>query len=131
MKPGDLADIGGHGYTYLMNGAPPGANWTALFEPNERVRLRFINGSAMSAFDVRIPRTKTTGASRCAGCFAAGGTATGPVRFGGMVTFGGCAGAVANLGALATSGATASVRPNASPLLTRPNTVSASGFHAR
>ena len=56
MKPSDLADVGGHGYTYLMNGAPPAANWTALFEPNERVRLRFINGSAMSAFDVRIPR---------------------------------------------------------------------------
>jgi CopA family copper-resistance protein len=55
MKPSDLADVGGHGYTYLVNGAPPAANWTGLFEPNERVRLRFINGSAMTVFDVRIP----------------------------------------------------------------------------
>jgi CopA family copper-resistance protein len=55
MKPSDLADIGGHGYTYLMNGVAPAANWTALFEPGERMRLRFINGSAMSIFDVRIP----------------------------------------------------------------------------
>jgi CopA family copper-resistance protein len=60
MKPSDLADVGGHGYTYLMNGAPPAANWTALFEPNERVRLRFVNGSAMSAFDVRIPGLEMT-----------------------------------------------------------------------
>jgi len=36
------------------NGQPPGANWTALFRPGERVRLRFINGSSMSIFDVRI-----------------------------------------------------------------------------
>jgi CopA family copper-resistance protein len=55
MKPSDLADIGGHGYTYLMNGAAPAANWTGLFSPGERARLRFINGSAMSIFDVRIP----------------------------------------------------------------------------
>jgi CopA family copper-resistance protein len=55
MKPSDLADIGGHGYTYLMNGAGPAANWTGLFEPGERVRLRVINGSAMTIFDVRIP----------------------------------------------------------------------------
>jgi CopA family copper-resistance protein len=55
MKPSDLADVGGRGYTYLMNGAAPAANWTGLFRPGERVRLRFINGSAMSIFDVRIP----------------------------------------------------------------------------
>jgi CopA family copper-resistance protein len=60
MKPSDLADVGGHGYTYLMNGAPPAANWTALFQPQERVRLRFINASAMSAFDVRIPGLEMT-----------------------------------------------------------------------
>ena len=42
-------------YTYLINGQPPAANWTALFRPGERVRLRFINGSSMSIFDVRIP----------------------------------------------------------------------------
>jgi CopA family copper-resistance protein len=55
MKPSDLADVGGFGYTYLMNGAAPAANWTALFEPGERVLLRIINGSAMSIFDVRVP----------------------------------------------------------------------------
>jgi CopA family copper-resistance protein len=55
MKPSDLADVGGHGYTYLMNGVTPAGNWTGLFAPGERVRLRFINGSAMSIFDVRIP----------------------------------------------------------------------------
>jgi CopA family copper-resistance protein len=55
MKPSDLADVGGHGYTYLLNGATPAANWTGVFEPGERVRLRLINGSAMSIFDVRIP----------------------------------------------------------------------------
>lgn len=55
MNPTDLADVSGHTYTYLMNGTPPVGNWTALFKPGERVRLRFINGSAMSYFDVRIP----------------------------------------------------------------------------
>jgi CopA family copper-resistance protein len=60
MKPSDLADVGGHGYTYLLNGAPPAANWTGLFEPGERVRLRIVNGSAMSIFDVRIPGLKMT-----------------------------------------------------------------------
>ena len=42
-------------YTYLMNGHPPAANWTGLFRPGERVRLRFINASSMTIFDVRIP----------------------------------------------------------------------------
>jgi CopA family copper-resistance protein len=55
MDPADLADVSGRTYTYLMNGAAPAANWTGLFRPGERVRLRFINGSAMSFFDVRIP----------------------------------------------------------------------------
>jgi CopA family copper-resistance protein len=55
MNPTDLADVSGHTYTYLMNGTAPAGNWTALFKPGERVRLRFINGSAMSYFDVRIP----------------------------------------------------------------------------
>src|SRR5213078_1435907 len=44
MNPTDLADVGGAAYTYLMNGATPNANWTGLFRPGERVRLRFING---------------------------------------------------------------------------------------
>ena len=47
-------------YTYLMNGVAPAGNWTGLFKPGERVRLRFINGSAMSYFDVRIPGLKMT-----------------------------------------------------------------------
>ena len=55
MSPTDILDVSGATYTYLMNGQPPAANWTALFRPGERVRLRFINGSAMTIFDVRIP----------------------------------------------------------------------------
>ncbi len=55
MDPTDIADVTGYTYTYLMNGLPPSANWTALFQPGERVRLRFINSAAMTYFDVRIP----------------------------------------------------------------------------
>ena len=58
MDPTDLADVSGYAYTYLMNGATPGANWTGVFSRGERVRLRFINGSSMSFFDVRIPDLK-------------------------------------------------------------------------
>jgi CopA family copper-resistance protein len=60
MDPTDLADVSGHAYTYLMNGAAPAGNWTGLFQRGERVRLRVINGSAMSIFDVRIPGLKIT-----------------------------------------------------------------------
>ena len=55
MSPTDLSDVSGATYTYLINGQPPAANWTALYRPGERVRLRFINGSAMTIFDVRVP----------------------------------------------------------------------------
>jgi CopA family copper-resistance protein len=55
MSPVDLSDITGATYTYLMNGLAPDTNWTALFRPGERVRLRFINAGAGSNFDVRIP----------------------------------------------------------------------------
>ena len=55
MAPTDIADITGHVYTYLMNGMGPGTNWTGLFTPGERLRLRIINASAMSYFNVRIP----------------------------------------------------------------------------
>ena len=55
MGRADLSDVTGVTYTYLMNGQAPAGNWTGLFGPGERVRLRFINGSAMSYFDVRIP----------------------------------------------------------------------------
>ena len=55
MSPTDILDVSGATYTYLMNGTAPAANWTALFQPGERVRLRFINAAAMTIFDVRIP----------------------------------------------------------------------------
>ncbi len=55
MMPSDIADVTGYTYTHLMNGVHPAGNWTALFKPGERVRLRIINGSAMSYFNVRIP----------------------------------------------------------------------------
>ena len=55
MDPTDIADVTGHTYTYLINGLSPDLNWTALFKPGERVRLRFINSAAMTHFDVRIP----------------------------------------------------------------------------
>jgi CopA family copper-resistance protein len=60
MNAADLADVSGYTYTYLMNGTTPAANWTGMFKPGERLRLRFINGSAMSYFDVRIPGLKMT-----------------------------------------------------------------------
>ena len=60
MNPTDLADVSGDTYTYLMNGQAPNGNWTGIFKPGEKLRLRFINGSAMSYFDVRIPGLKMT-----------------------------------------------------------------------
>ena len=60
MSPTDILDVSGSVYTYLMNGQAPAANWSALFRPGERVRLRFINGSSMTIFDVRIPGLKMT-----------------------------------------------------------------------
>src|SRR5687768_2131772 len=60
MNPTDLSDVTGATYTYLMNGSTPHGNWTGLFKPGERVRLRFINGSSQSYFDVRIPGLKLT-----------------------------------------------------------------------
>ena len=60
MNPTDLADVSGETYTYLVNGQPPGQNWTGVFKAGETIRLRFINGSAMTYFDVRIPGVKMT-----------------------------------------------------------------------
>ncbi|MCF5824959.1 copper resistance system multicopper oxidase, partial [Pseudomonas syringae] len=60
MDPTDLADVSGATYTYLMNGQAPNMNWTGLFKPGERIRLRLINGSSMTYFDVRIPGLKMT-----------------------------------------------------------------------
>ncbi len=55
MMPSDLADVTGATYHFLVNGKTAEQNWTALFNPSEKVRLRFINASAMTHFDVRIP----------------------------------------------------------------------------
>jgi CopA family copper-resistance protein len=60
MNPADFGDVSGAAYTYLVNGAPPGANWTAIADRGERVRLRMINGSSSTFFDVRIPGLKMT-----------------------------------------------------------------------
>lgn len=55
MTPTDLSDVNAHTYTYLLNGTTALGNWTGLFAPGETVRLRLVNGSAMTYFDVRIP----------------------------------------------------------------------------
>ncbi|OHC92298.1 MAG: copper-binding protein [Sphingomonadales bacterium RIFCSPHIGHO2_01_FULL_65_20] len=55
MDPRDILDVNGSTYTYLVNGHGPQENWTGLFRPGERVRLRIINASAMSIFNIRIP----------------------------------------------------------------------------
>ncbi|MGR8980368.1 MAG: copper resistance system multicopper oxidase [Gammaproteobacteria bacterium] len=60
MSPTDLSDISAYTYIYLMNGATSAGNWTALFKPGERVRLRLINSGAQTFFDVRIPGLKMT-----------------------------------------------------------------------
>lgn len=58
MTPTDIADVSG--YTFLVNGKNPAQNWTGLFAPGERVRLRFVNAAAMTFFDVRIPGLRMT-----------------------------------------------------------------------
>ena len=58
MLKTDLSDV--TGYTFLVNGQTPQQNWTGKFKTGEKVRLRFINASAMSFFDVRIPDLKMT-----------------------------------------------------------------------
>src|SRR3546814_1217850 len=60
MTPTDLADVNGNTDTFLMNGTTSLGNWTGLFRSGEKLRLRFINGSAMTYFDVRIPGLKMT-----------------------------------------------------------------------
>jgi len=60
MNPTDLMDVTGATYTFLLNGQPPAANWTALFNEGEKVRLRFINAASMTTFDVRIPGLSMT-----------------------------------------------------------------------
>ncbi|MBL4613279.1 MAG: copper resistance system multicopper oxidase [Magnetovibrio sp.] len=58
MMPADVEDL--QGFTPLINGKGPSQNWTGLFKPGERIRLRFINSSAMAYFDIRIPGLKMT-----------------------------------------------------------------------
>jgi CopA family copper-resistance protein len=60
MDPTDIADVTAATYTYLINGHGPQENWTGLFRPGERVRLRVINASAMTVFNVRIPGLRMT-----------------------------------------------------------------------
>jgi CopA family copper-resistance protein len=60
MDPTDILDVTGAAYTYLVNGHGPAENWTGLFKPGERVRLRIINAAAMTIFNVRIPGLKLT-----------------------------------------------------------------------
>ena len=55
MDPTDILDVTGSAYTYLVNGQGPKDNWTGLFAPGERVRLRLINAGSMTIFNVRIP----------------------------------------------------------------------------
>ncbi|MFJ5930627.1 copper resistance system multicopper oxidase [Sphingomonas sp. TX0543] len=60
MDPTDVSDATGPAYTYLVNGHGPFDNWTALFTPGQRVRLRVVNASAMTTFNVRIPGLRLT-----------------------------------------------------------------------
>ena len=60
MSYRDISDVTGHTYTFLMNGQTPADGWIGQFKRGEKVRLRFINGAAMSFFDVRIPELKMT-----------------------------------------------------------------------
>jgi CopA family copper-resistance protein len=60
MTDRDIADVSGYTYTFLMNGQTPSTQFKALFQANEKIRLRFINGAAMTFFDVRIPGLKMT-----------------------------------------------------------------------
>ena len=60
MNPTDFSDVTAATFTYLINGTSPAGNWTGLFKPGEKIRLRVINGSATTIFDLRIPGLKMT-----------------------------------------------------------------------
>ncbi|WP_256081967.1 copper resistance system multicopper oxidase [Massilia sp. YIM B04103] len=60
MNPTDLSDLSASVLTYLANGTTPAGNWTGLFSPGERVRLRCINGAGNTFYDLRIPGLKMT-----------------------------------------------------------------------
>lgn len=60
MDPTDISDLTGVVFDFLINGHGPKDNWTGLFKPGERVRLRFINAAAQTIFNIRIPGLKLT-----------------------------------------------------------------------
>lgn len=60
MDPTDIADVTGAYYHYLINGHDSIGNWTGIFKPGERVRLRIINAAAMSNFNIRVPGLPVT-----------------------------------------------------------------------
>ena len=60
MSDRDISDVSGATYTFLMNGQTPDTGWKGLFKKGEKIRLRFINASAMTFFDIRIPNLKMT-----------------------------------------------------------------------
>lgn len=60
MDPTDISDITGAAFRFLVNGHGPADNWTGLFKPGERVRLRFVNAAAQTIFNVRVPGLKLT-----------------------------------------------------------------------
>ena len=60
MSDRDISDVTGYTYTFLMNGENPATRFQALFSKGEKIRLRFINSSAMTFFDIRIPNLKMT-----------------------------------------------------------------------
>lgn len=60
MNPRDISDVTGSTYTFLINGHGPQDDLQLAFNPGERVRLRVINGSAMTFFNVRIPGVPMT-----------------------------------------------------------------------
>ena len=58
MNPTDMGDLSAAVLTFLTNGITPAGNWTGLFQKGEKVRLRCINGSGNTFYDVRIPGLK-------------------------------------------------------------------------
>ena len=60
MDPTDISDVTGAAYTFLINGRGPSDNWTGLFTPGQRVKLRIINAGAQTIFNVRIPGLRMT-----------------------------------------------------------------------
>ena len=60
MDPTDISDVTGAAFSFLVNGQGPEDNWTGLFQPGEKVRLRFVNAAAQTVFNVRIPGLKLT-----------------------------------------------------------------------